>query len=170
MKLMPVQKPGSKNLFKLIKLQHKIIFMHKKIIYFLLVIICFSNKIIAQSKSEKAVQSAITALTKAMIDADKASLENYTSSKLSYGHSSGVVQNQAEFVDGIVSGRSDFVTIDLTEQTISVSGKTAVVRHKFFATTNDGGKPGTVKLSILLIWQKIHGQWKLLARQAVKVA
>lgn len=143
--------------------------MAKKIICFLLVIACLSNNSIAQSKHEKAVATAVAGLTKAMIDADKSMLEKYTSDKLSYGHSSGVVQNQNEFVDGIVSGRSDFVTIDLTEQTISVSGKTAVVRHKLSATTNDGGKPGTVKLSILLVWQKLHGDWKLLARQAVKI-
>ena len=141
----------------------------KKIICFLFVIACVCNNSIGQSKHEKAVADAVAGLTKAMIDADKSMLEKYTSDKLSYGHSSGVVQNQAEFVDAIVSGRSDFVTIDLTEQTISVSGKTAVVRHKLSATTNDGGKPGAVKLSVLLIWQKKNGNWKLLARQAVKL-
>jgi ketosteroid isomerase-like protein len=123
----------------------------------------------AQYRKEKAVAAAVVGLSTGMINADKAMLEKYTSDKLSYGHSSGVVQNYVEFIDGIVSGRSDFVTIDLAEQTISISGKTAIVRHKLSATTNDGGKPGVVKLSILLIWQKKHGSWKLLARQAVKV-
>ncbi|HEY8690928.1 MAG TPA: nuclear transport factor 2 family protein [Chitinophagaceae bacterium] len=143
--------------------------MHKKIIYSFLFIFLVSNKTIAQSKNKNAVDDAVKGLTKAMIDADKTVLEKYTSDKLSYRHSSGMVQNQNEFVDAIVSGRSDFVTIDLTDQTISVTGKTAIVRHKLSATTNDGGKPGTVKLSILLVWQKLHGQWKLIARQAVKI-
>lgn len=134
-----------------------------------MLIACISNRTIAQSKDERAVATAIQQLTKAMIDGNKAMLEKYSSDKLSYGHSSGVVQNQSEFVDAIASGKSDFVTIDLTEQTISISGKTAVVRHKLSATTNDGGKPGNVKLSVLLVWQKLHGQWKLLARQAVKI-
>jgi hypothetical protein len=141
----------------------------KKSIYILGFAFLFLSTVSAQQKYEKSVASAVNGLTKAMIDADKAMLERYTSDKLSYGHSSGVVQNQAEFVDAIVSGRSDFVTIDLSDQTISISKKTAVVRHKLSATTNDGGKPGTVKLSILLVWQKLHGDWKLLARQAVKI-
>jgi ketosteroid isomerase-like protein len=144
--------------------------MCKKIIYLVLLIIISGNQTMAQSKQEKAVASAITTLTKAMVDGDKGVLEKYTSDKLSYGHSSGVVQNKNEFVEAIVSGKSDFVTIDLTNQTISVSGNTAIVRHILSATTNDSGKPGTVKLSILLVWQKMHGQWKLLARQAVKGA
>ena len=62
----------------------------------------------------------------------------------------------------------DFVTIDITDQTIDIVGKTAIVRHQFNATTNDGGKPGIVKLKVLLIFQKENGVWKLLARQAVK--
>lgn len=144
--------------------------MCKKLIYSLLILVFIGNQTIAQSKQEKAVASAVAGLTKAMIDGNKAMLEKYTSDQLSYGHSSGVVQNKNEFVEAIVSGKSDFVTIDLTNQTISVSGNTAIVRHILSATTNDSGKPGTVKLSILLVWQKLHGQWKLLARQAVKGA
>lgn len=143
--------------------------MNMKIIVFLLFIFCINTGSLGQSKSEAAVATAIKGLTGAMINADKNLLEKYTSNKLSYGHSSGVVQDQSEFIEGITSGRSDFETIDLTEQTISISGKTAIVRHKLAATTNDGGKGGNVKLSILLVWQKLGGGWKLLARQAVKV-
>jgi hypothetical protein len=96
-------------------------------------------------------------------------LEKLTLPELSYGHSSGVVQNQAEFIEALTSGKSDFVSIELTGQTISIVNNTAVVRHYLSAVTNDGGKPGQTKLSILLVWQKQRGDWRLLARQAVKV-
>jgi ketosteroid isomerase-like protein len=123
----------------------------------------------AQSKDEAAVTAAVEFLRKAMIDGDKAGLQNITADQLSYGHSSGRVEDKASFVDNIVTGKSDFVTIDLTNQTISVAGDAAIVRHVLAATTNDGGNPGSVKLNILLVWQKQKGSWKLLARQAVKV-
>lgn len=126
------------------------------------------NAVYAQTKDEAAVASAVEELKKAMIDGNKAGLENIASDKLSYGHSSGLVENKMEFVDKIASGKSDFVTIDLTDQSISISGKTAIVRHKFHATTNDGGKSGEVRLFILLIFQKENKQWKLLARQAAR--
>lgn len=142
--------------------------MHKKIIY-LLMMVCISNISLAQSKSEQKVANAVAALTKAMIDGDKSMLEKYTSDKLSYGHSGGKIEGQESFVQSLTSGTSDFVSIELTEQTISVSGKTALVRHKLSGNTIDGGKPGTVKLMVLLVWQKLHGDWKLLARQAVKL-
>ena len=123
----------------------------------------------AQSKVETGVADAVEKLRKAMIDGNKEELENIVSDKLSYGHSGGYVEGKAEFVEKIVSGKSDFVTIELKDQTINISGKTAVVRHKLNATTNDNGKPGEVHLAILLVFQKEHKQWKLLARQAVKL-
>ncbi|HEY6064270.1 MAG TPA: nuclear transport factor 2 family protein [Chitinophagaceae bacterium] len=123
----------------------------------------------AQSKNEKAVANVVEQLRKAMIDGNKTELENLVSEKLSYGHSGGHIDDKKEFVEKIVTGKSDFVTIDLTEQTISISGKTAIVRHKLAATTNDGGKPGEVHLLVMMVWQKQGGKWILLARQAVKV-
>ena len=122
----------------------------------------------APSKNEKAVQFAVQKLTDAMLSGERGSLESVVSEQLSYGHSGGHVEGKAEFVEKIASGKSDFVTINITEQTIDIVGKTAIVRHMFDATTNDGGKPGIVKLKILLIFQKEGGSWKLIARQAVK--
>ena len=124
----------------------------------------------AQTKQEQAVLNAVELLRKAMLDADSVMLDKLVSPKLSYGHSGGHIDDKTEFVQKIVSGKSDFVTLEFPEQSISISKNTAIVRHKFNAVTNDNGKPGEVHLAVLLIWQKQHGQWKLLARQAVKVS
>ena len=123
----------------------------------------------AQSKTEKQVAAATEQLRKAMVDGDKNSLENLVREQLSYGHSGGHIDDKKEFVAKLTGGGSDFVTIDLTEQTVSVSGKTAIVRHILTAKTNDNGKPSEVHLRVLLVWQKQGSQWKLLARQAVKI-
>jgi ketosteroid isomerase-like protein len=122
----------------------------------------------AQSKNEKTLEIAIEQLRKAMVDADSLSLSMVTSDKLSYGHSSGSVEDKAAFIGKIVSGRSDFETIQLSGTTMTFSGKTAIVRQHLDAVTKDNGKPGEVHLELLLVWQKEKGQWKLLARQAVK--
>src|SRR5690242_9669502 len=90
----------------------------------------------AQSKDEKAVALAVENLRKAMVDGDSVMLAQLVSDKLSYGHSSGHVDDKTAFVQKIASGKSDFVSIDLTQQTISVSKKTAIVRHKLDAVTN----------------------------------
>ncbi|RYF14680.1 MAG: nuclear transport factor 2 family protein, partial [Flavobacteriales bacterium] len=59
--------------------------------------------------------------------------------------------------------------IDLKNQTIKITGKTAIVRHELHAKTNDGGKPGDVHIGIMLVWQQQGNDWKLLARQAYKL-
>ena len=142
--------------------------MFKKSLVILLLLATTAIPSFSQSKDEKEITDAVDGLRMAMVSGDKAALEKWTAENLSYGHSSGKVENKKDFVENIVSGKSDFVTIDLSNQTVQVTGKTAIVRHAFSATTNDGGKPGNVKLLILLVWQKQKGGWKLLARQAVK--
>ena len=123
----------------------------------------------AQSADEREVAAAVESLRKAMVDADKSALENLAAEELSYGHSNGLIQNKAEFVEAIASGKNDFKTIELSEQTIKIAGNTAIVRHKFNAEVVNNGIPGTAHIGILLIWQKQQGKWKLLARQAVKL-
>lgn len=144
--------------------------MYKKFIASLFILTITVNVIMAQSKEEKEVAAAVETLRKAMIDGDQKALEAIAADQLSYGHSGGKVEDKKTFVSTLASGKSDFVTIDLTEQSITVSGETAIVRHTLNATTNDGGKPGTVALTIMTVWQKQHKHWVLLARQAVKVA
>jgi Domain of unknown function (DUF4440) len=121
------------------------------------------------SKDEQAVTAAVESLRKALIDPDKATLDALVADELTYGHSSGTIQDKAAFEEALLNKTSDFVTIDLTQQIIKIVGNTAWVRHIFSATTNDGGKPGTAHLSVLLVWLKQKGQWRLFARQAVKV-
>ncbi|WP_343692515.1 nuclear transport factor 2 family protein [Chitinophaga sp.] len=142
--------------------------MKTKLYCFLILFCTLTTLAFAQSKDEKAVAAQVESLRKAMVDADKATLEKLADAKLSYGHSGGKIEDKQTFVENIVSGHSDFVSIDLTDQTIVISGNTAIVRHNLVAATNDNGKPGNVHLHILLVWVKEGGQWKLIARQAVK--
>jgi hypothetical protein len=140
-----------------------------KAIIFILVMIT-AAKVSAQSVAEKKVALAVESLRMAMIKADTVQLKELAADGLTYGHSSGKLQNKAEFVSSFATGASVFVSIDLTDQTIKVTGSTAIVRHVLTAKTNDGGKPGAVHIGVLLVWGRIHNQWKMLARQAFKLA
>lgn len=141
----------------------------KKLILTCLFFVALSFTSFAQSADEKALAAAVEKLKTGMVNADKNILTNIALPDLSYGHSSGKIEDKAAFVQAIASGESDFVKIDLTDQTIKVVGNTAIVRHILSANTNNSGVPATVKLSVLLVWLKQQGQWKLLARHATKV-
>ena len=129
-----------------------------------------SLTLLAQKKDEQAVADAVKHLNQAMIDGNQLALDDYTADNLSYGHSSGLIEDKDAYITAIIDGTSGFTSIDLTEQTIALSDNVAIVRHKFFAgTDNKGQQPGTVKLSVMQIWQKQKGKWLLLARQATKI-
>ncbi|MEY3688297.1 MAG: hypothetical protein RIR84_1138 [Bacteroidota bacterium] len=126
------------------------------------------NGVNAQSKNN-GIEQAVLQLREALLSGNEAKLRTISSSHLSYGHSNGLIENQDAFVATLISGKSVFVTMDLTDQTIDQVDNTAIVRHTLYAKTNNDGVLGEVKLKVLLIFQKDKGSWKLLARQAVKI-
>lgn len=124
----------------------------------------------AQKKNDsELVTEASEKLRLAMVSGEKSALESLILPELTYGHSGGHIDDAKEFVDKLVSKKSDFVTIDITNQNVQIVGNTAIVRHHLYATTADLGKaPGDVSLDIVLVWVKMKKDWKLLSRQAVK--
>lgn len=123
----------------------------------------------SKTTEEVIVGNQVEALRQAMIDADGNKLKALTSEKLTYIHSNGNFQNQAEFIDGIVSGKSDFVTVDFQSQNISIQNDVAIVRHILSAHTKDDGIDRDIKIGIMLVWQKQKNNWILIARQAYKL-
>ena len=120
-----------------------------------------------QTGKEGAVSTAVEALRKAIIAGDKAELDKLSLPELSYGHSSGRLENKAEFIEALVSGKSGFSAIELSDQTVNVVDKVALVRHVFNGRRKADGS--NMKLSILTVWLDRQGEWKLLARQAAKL-
>lgn len=137
-----------------------------KVILFLLIL--SFNFAIAQP--EKEVEMVVEKLRLAMIDPTLEGLKSVTSTGLSYGHSSGLMENQTAFIEALVSGKSDFKSIVTSEQSIVLTGKNiALVRHKLKGETFNAGVVGAVNLGVLLVWNKEKGEWKLVARQAFKL-
>jgi hypothetical protein len=78
--------------------------MIQKLLFTGIIVTAIALTVNGQSKEEAAVASAVEKLRQAMVDGNKEALESITSDKLSYGHSSGLVENKTEFVDKLVSG------------------------------------------------------------------
>jgi Domain of unknown function (DUF4440) len=144
-----------------------------KYFFTLLAVVLVQFSVFAQndskSKEETVVAFRVETLRQAMIDADGKKLKELTSPALSYGHSSGKLENQAVFVEKIANGESDFVTIEFQNQTIEIVGDVAIVRHNLAAHTKDGGVDKDIKIGIMLVWQKQKNNWLLIARQAFKL-
>lgn len=145
--------------------------MKKYLIVFVLVLISFSNyaQTKSVSKEETAVANRVESFRKALIDPTESNLKALTSKDLSYGHSSGVLEDQKVFIKKLLSGESDFVTIEFQSQSIQIVGDVAIVRHNLAAHTKDSGVEKDIKIGNVLVWQKQKNKWLLIARQAFKL-
>ncbi|MEB2776003.1 nuclear transport factor 2 family protein [Algoriphagus sp. D3-2-R+10] len=135
----------------------------------ILTLALFLSSTFAFAQADKEVASQVEKLRLALIDPTEANLKELSSSELSYGHSNGKLENQTQFIEALVSGTSDFATVDFQDQTIQISRDLAIVRHNLAADVLDGGTSNSIKIGVMLVWQKEKGQWKLLARQAYKL-
>lgn len=87
----------------------------------------------APAPAEKQVAQAVDHLTQAMLHKDITELNALTAENLTYGHSSGKIQDKQAFIADIETGKSAFKTLEMQKQTITLSGDTALVRHHFSA-------------------------------------
>lgn len=122
----------------------------------------------AQSADEAAVAQAVEAFRNAVVAKDRGKLEALIADQLHYWHSDGRVETKAEHIADVLSKRALYKFIELTNQTIRVTGDTAIVRHNLTAESErEGGKIQSTRIGVFMVWQKQGGSWKLLARQAL---
>ena len=130
----------------------------------------FSSPALAEAGDEAAVKQNVEALREALLKADKTQLERLSAEQLSYGHSDGRVQNKAEFIDGVMTRKATVKSINFPDLKIAVAGDAAIARHLYESESEADGKPNSVRIGTLQVWQKQGGNWKLLARQGYKLA
>jgi len=123
----------------------------------------------APAASDKDVAVAVDHLTQAMLHKDIPQLQALNANNLTYGHSSGKVQNKQEFIADIETGRSGFKTLEMQKQTITLNGDTALVRNHFSAQAVNSGVEVPTEIENFQVWQKQKGKWLLIGRQAYKL-
>jgi ketosteroid isomerase-like protein len=135
-----------------------------------LIFLClFSGMVNASPASdESAVTASVERLTQAMLHKDIAELEALTADNVSYGHSSGKVQDKQAFIDDIKTGRSGFNTLQMLNQKIIMNGDVALVRNHFSAEAVNSGQVVPTEIENFQVWQQRNGKWLLIGRQAFK--
>jgi ketosteroid isomerase-like protein len=138
-------------------------------VFFVCLLALVACPVFSQTSAQKEIEQQVEKLRLALIDPTEKNLEDLVADQLSFGHSSGKIENKTEFIDALVSGKSNFNSIEFKDQAIIIAGSTALVRHKLHAEITDGEKKSNIAIGILLVWVKLSGKWKLLGRQAYKL-
>lgn len=128
----------------------------------------FTGYVVAAPSDEAEVATAVDKLTQAMWHKDIQQLDALTAENLSYGHSSGNIQDKKAFIADIETGKSAFNDLKMLNQKIILSGDTALVRNHFSAQAVNSGKVVPTEIENFQIWQKQKGQWLLIGRQAFR--
>ncbi|MFL6532393.1 nuclear transport factor 2 family protein [Pseudomonas alvandae] len=123
----------------------------------------------APASAEKEVAEAVDHLTQAMLHKDIPQLQALAAENLTYGHSSGNIQDKKAFINDIETGKSAFKTLEMQNQKITVSGDVAMVRNHFSAQALKGTEVVPTEIENFQIWQKQkNGKWLLIGRQAFR--
>lgn len=130
-----------------------------------------SRPAFALTAEEQAVAKNLEAFRAAQQVKDGKALEALIAPELSYSHSSGVVQDKAEFLKGATDPKTKFLSLEYKEPWIKVVGDAAIVRFHWVAESEviADGKKSSTNLAILMTWQKQGGEWKLLDRGSTKL-
>jgi len=118
----------------------------------------------AQSADEATVKNAVEELRMAWLKQDKAKIESLTAEQLSYSHSDARLEDKTKFIDGVMSRKATFKSLEWPELTVQVVGNNAIVRHLWVSESELDGKVTNTKIGVMQVWQKQDGVWKLLAR------
>lgn len=142
----------------------------KKLFAIVLLVAAFAAS--AQSKDEKSLIERTYLLSHTVFGTkDSMTLEDLFAKQATYGHSHGNLQTRAEAITGISKNGSVYTDTGVTILKVIVEGKTAIVRHLFKATeTNSQGKVTLLNFTMMLVWIKEKGAWRLMGRQAVPLS
>ena len=125
----------------------------------------------SQSKDEKQLVERTYLLSHTVFGTkDSMTLEDLFAKKATYGHSHGNLQTRQEAIAGISRNRSVYTDTSVSKITITMGDDVAIVRHLFKANEVKTDKTVTpLNFSMMLVWVKEKGKWRLMGRQAVSL-
>jgi ketosteroid isomerase-like protein len=142
----------------------------KKLFVILLLAATFVSN--AQSKDEKQLVERTYLLSHTVFGTkDSLTLEDLFAKQATYGHSHGNLQTREEAIKGISKNKSTYTDTSVTILKVIVEKNTAIVRHLFKAKENKAdGSVTPLNFTMMLVWVKEKGKWRLMGRQAVSVS
>jgi len=126
----------------------------------------------SQSKKEQALIERTYLLSHTVFGTkDSLMLEDLFAKKASYGHSGGKVETREEAIVAISKNKSVYADTAVSNIKLVINGDVAIVRHLFKAAEKKvDGTVSLLNFTMMLVWVKEKGKWRLMGRQAVKLS
>jgi uncharacterized protein (TIGR02246 family) len=114
---------------------------------------------------EQEVLRADDARCAAMLAGDADALAPLLAERLSYTHSNGTRDTRESLLRKLAEGFFDYREIENPVEQVTVVGDTAMVVGRMTASVVAGGKPVQLNNSVLTVWVREDGDWRLLGYQ-----
>jgi hypothetical protein len=108
-------------------------------------------------------------LKTSLVGKDSVTLSGLLADDVTYGHTNGLIQTKAQLIRDVMSGVQDYKTIEPSNMIIRVYENTGVVTMNSKVIMNYQDKPLELNMFVTLVWIKNSNDWKLVARQSVKL-
>jgi hypothetical protein len=122
----------------------------------------------AQQTNEEKLIATVKEFHQALVNKNTVSLNQQTDKALSYGHSTGWVQNKKELINDLETGLISYQSFKEDSVVVNINGNVANVRFKAEIDATMKGVSNNFKLRVLEVWIKKSKRWVLFARQGVK--
>jgi hypothetical protein len=132
----------------------------------------FSLKGTAQTISapeDMQVMMKMLSLKNSLIAKDSVTLSNLLADDVTYGHTNGIIQTKAQLIRDVMSGVQDYKSIEPSNMNTRIYENTGVVTMNSKVIMNYQDKPLELNMFVTLVWIKSNNDWKLVARQSVKL-
>jgi hypothetical protein len=137
---------------------------------FLTIGLLFINLIVFAQLDSVGLKDAMKKLDKALVEKDFSTLQSLLHNDVSYGHSSGWVENKQDIINDLKSGKLVYNKIDNSSvMIVAINKDWTTVRT---ITNAEGAVNETafqLKLHVLQVWIKTKSGWQLIARQSTKL-
>ena len=125
---------------------------------------------VTAAEVEREVLAADAARVKALVENDVDALEQLLGDDLTYVHSNGMLDTKESYIGSLRSGRSRYLTMDMSEVTARGFGDVALVNAKFDARVKVGDNEVNPVARVLVAYAKRDGRWQMVAWESTSIA
>ena len=137
--------------------------------YLSLFILIFNLSLFSAQSIDRTLEIQVKALD-SLMQTNNPNILNLLAKDVSFGHSNGWIQNINDFKKDIISKKVDYKSVKQTAlKEFKTYKKTASIRRIVHVIGTYKSYDFTMDLSVLEIWIKKAGDWKLWSRQSVEI-
>lgn len=137
--------------------------------YLSLFILVFSLSLFSAQTLDRTLEIQVRTLD-SLMQTNNPNILNLLAEDVSFGHSNGWIQNIHDFKKDVISKRVDYKSVSqIALKDFKTYKKTASIRRIVYVVGTYKSYDFAMDLSVLEIWIKKAGDWKLWSRQSVEI-